>query len=148
MQPSSLPMYRYTSTRCYVANSYIGKSVHLLLGQTTYTYIHTQTHTHTHTHHFVFRTASHMCLILRGNCLLGQVIDAKTKLKRTIRQGRRRKQLMGDTKEKEHILRFERESITLPRRDNRFGRGYGPIARETTSRINISVVYRELDRSH
>jgi len=29
-------MYRYTSTMCYIANSYIGKSVHLLLGQTTY----------------------------------------------------------------------------------------------------------------
>jgi len=36
MQPRSLPTYRYTSTRYYVANSYIGKSVHLLLGQTTY----------------------------------------------------------------------------------------------------------------
>jgi hypothetical protein len=36
MQPRLLPTYRYTSTRCYVANSYIGKSVHLLLGQTTY----------------------------------------------------------------------------------------------------------------
>ena len=36
MQPRSLPTYRYKSTRCYVANSYIGKSVHLLLGQTTY----------------------------------------------------------------------------------------------------------------
>ena len=36
MQPRSLPTCRYTSTRCYVGNSYIGKSVHLLLGQTTY----------------------------------------------------------------------------------------------------------------
>ena len=36
MQPRSLPTYWYTSTRCYLANSYIGKSVHLLLGQTTY----------------------------------------------------------------------------------------------------------------
>jgi len=36
MQPSSLPTYRYTSTRCYTANSYIGKSVLLLLGQTMY----------------------------------------------------------------------------------------------------------------
>ena len=35
-QRRTLPTYRYTSTRCYVANSYIGKSVHLLLGQTTY----------------------------------------------------------------------------------------------------------------
>ena len=40
MQPRSLPTYPYTSS-CYVANSYIGKSVHLLLGQTAYicTYI-------------------------------------------------------------------------------------------------------------
>jgi len=28
MQPRSPPTYRYTSTRCYVANSYKGKSVH------------------------------------------------------------------------------------------------------------------------
>jgi len=36
MRRSSLPTYRYTSTRYYVANLYIGKSVHLLLGQTMY----------------------------------------------------------------------------------------------------------------
>jgi hypothetical protein len=33
MQPRSLPTRRYTSMRCYVTNSYIGKSVHLLFGQ-------------------------------------------------------------------------------------------------------------------
>jgi len=43
MQPRSLPTYRYTSTRCYVTNSYIGKSVHLLLRQTTYTLNITET---------------------------------------------------------------------------------------------------------
>jgi len=36
MQPRSLPTYRCTSTRCYVAISYIGKSVPLLSGQNTY----------------------------------------------------------------------------------------------------------------
>ena len=36
MQPRSLPTRRYTSTRWYVSNSYIGKSVHLLLGQPSY----------------------------------------------------------------------------------------------------------------
>ena len=36
LQPTSLPTRRYTSTRCYFANSYIGKSLHLLLGQTSY----------------------------------------------------------------------------------------------------------------
>ena len=36
MQPRSLPTRRYTSMRCYITNSYIGKSVHLLLRQTTY----------------------------------------------------------------------------------------------------------------
>jgi len=35
MQPRSLPTRRYTS-RCYVTNSYIGKSVHLLLGEAIY----------------------------------------------------------------------------------------------------------------
>jgi hypothetical protein len=35
MQPRSLPTRRYTS-RCYVTNLYIGKSVHLFLGQTLY----------------------------------------------------------------------------------------------------------------
>jgi len=32
MQPRSLPKCRYIS-RCYIINSHIGKSVHLLLGQ-------------------------------------------------------------------------------------------------------------------
>ena len=36
MEPRSLPTYRYTSMRCYIANSYIGKLVLLRLGQTTY----------------------------------------------------------------------------------------------------------------
>ena len=34
-QPRSLPTRRYISMRCYITNSYIGKSVHLLLGQTS-----------------------------------------------------------------------------------------------------------------
>jgi len=55
---------------------------------------------------------------------------------------------MGDTKEKEHIMGFESGSITSPSRDNRFGRGYGPIARETTPRISFYIVYWELGRSH
>ena len=84
-----------------------------------------------------------MCLVL-----CRKVIDTKTKLKGTITQGRRRKQLMGDTKEKEHILEFERESITSLSQDNRFGRGYGTIPRETMPRISISDVCRELGRSH
>jgi hypothetical protein len=42
MQPSSLPTRPYTSRRCYITNSCVGKSVHLLLGQTTYIiYIYT-----------------------------------------------------------------------------------------------------------
>jgi len=46
MQPRSLPTRHYTSMRCDATNSYIGKSVHLLLRQTTYvcmyvTYVHT-----------------------------------------------------------------------------------------------------------
>jgi len=36
MQPRSLPTCWYTSTRCYITNSYIGKSVHILLGQPSY----------------------------------------------------------------------------------------------------------------
>ena len=36
MQPRSLPTRRYTLMRCYITNSYIGKSVHLLLRQTMY----------------------------------------------------------------------------------------------------------------
>jgi hypothetical protein len=36
MQPRSLSTRPYTSTRCYITNSCVGKSVHLLLGQTTY----------------------------------------------------------------------------------------------------------------
>jgi len=44
MQPKSLPTYQYSSSS-YVTNSYIGKSVHLLLGQTTYvcTKLHART---------------------------------------------------------------------------------------------------------
>jgi hypothetical protein len=72
----------------------------------------------------------------------------KTKLKGTTRQGGRREQLMDDSKEKERILEFERKSVTSPSRDNRFGLGYGPIARQNTPRISISIVNRELGCSN
>jgi len=36
MQPRSPPTCQYTSTSCYFTSSYIGKSVHLLLGQALY----------------------------------------------------------------------------------------------------------------
>jgi hypothetical protein len=38
MQPRSLPTRPYTSSRCYITNSCVGKSVHLFLGQTMYLY--------------------------------------------------------------------------------------------------------------
>jgi hypothetical protein len=48
------------------------------------------------------------------------------------RQGRRRKQLMGDLKETRGYREFKKEAPggTLCR--TRFGRGYGPVVRQTT----------------
>ena len=59
------------------------------------------------------------------NCLLRQVIEEKIKggIEVTWRQGRRRRKLLDDLKEKRGYSHLKEEAC--------FGRGFGPVVRQT-----------------
>jgi hypothetical protein len=72
--------------------------------------------------------------ILRRNCLLKHVIEGKLerRIEVTVRRGRRRKQLLADLKEKRRYWKLKQEALDRTLWRTRFGRGYGPIVRQTT----------------
>jgi hypothetical protein len=71
--------------------------------------------------------------ILRRNCLLKHVIEGKLegRIEMTGRQGRRRKQLLDDLKEKKRYGKLKEEALDRTLWRSRFGRGYGPVVRQT-----------------
>ena len=71
--------------------------------------------------------------ILRRNCLLNHVIkgEAEESIEVTGRLGRRRKQLLGD-KGKRRYWKLKEEALDRTLWRTRFGRGYGPVVRQTT----------------
>jgi hypothetical protein len=72
--------------------------------------------------------------ILRRNCLLKQVIEGKLegRIEMTGRRGRMRKQLLDDLKEKRRYWNLKEEALDRTLWRTRFGRGYGPVVRQTT----------------
>jgi hypothetical protein len=72
--------------------------------------------------------------ILRRNCLLKQVIEGKIKEARIEvrrRRGRRRRKLLNDLKERKGCFRLKEEALDRTTWRARFGRGFGPVVRET-----------------
>ena len=67
--------------------------------------------------------------ILRGNCLLKQVIERKMKgqIEVTRRRGRRCKKLLDDLKDRRGYCQLKEEAVDRTRWRNRFGRGFGPV---------------------
>jgi hypothetical protein len=80
------------------------------------------------------RKANWIGHILRRNCLLKQVIEGKLegRIEITVRRGRRRKQLLDDLKEKRRYWKLKEEALDHTQWKTRFGRGYGPVVRQTT----------------
>jgi hypothetical protein len=72
--------------------------------------------------------------MLHRNCLLKYVIERKLEGRIEIigRRGRRRKQLVDDLKEKKRYWEMEEEALDRTTWRTRFGRGYGPVVRQTT----------------
>jgi hypothetical protein len=72
--------------------------------------------------------------ILRRNCLLKHVIEGKLegRIEMTGRRGRRRKQLLDGLKEKGRYWKLKEEALDRILWRTRFGRGYGPVVRQTT----------------
>jgi hypothetical protein len=71
--------------------------------------------------------------ILRRNCLLKHVIEGKFegRIEMTGRRRRRRKQLLDDLKEKRRYWKFKEETLNRTLWRSRYGRGYGPVLRQT-----------------
>jgi hypothetical protein len=79
------------------------------------------------------RKANWIGHILRRNCLLKHVIEGKLegRIVMTGRRGRRRKQLLDDLKEKKIYWKLKEEALDRTLWRTRFGRGYGPVVRQT-----------------
>jgi hypothetical protein len=80
------------------------------------------------------RKANWIGHILRRNCLLKHVIKGKLegRIEMTGRRGRRRKQLLDDLMEKRRYWKLKQEALDRTLWRTRFGRGYGPVVRQTT----------------
>ena len=71
--------------------------------------------------------------ILRRNCLLQRVIEGKIKgwMEVTGRRGRRRRKLLDDLKERRGYSHLKEEALDRTMWRARFGRGFGPVVRQT-----------------
>jgi hypothetical protein len=88
-------------------------------------------------HTIKWRKAIWIGNILRRNCLL-KVIEWKLegRIEMTGRWGRRHKQLLDDLKEKRRYWKLKEEALDHTLWRTRFGRGYGPVVRQTTEWMN------------
>ena len=80
------------------------------------------------------RKANWIGHILRRNCLLQRVIERKIKrgIGVTGRRGRRRRKLLDDLKERRRYSHLKEEALDHNKWRARFGRGFGPVVRQTT----------------
>jgi hypothetical protein len=79
------------------------------------------------------RKASWIGYITRRNCLLRRVIEGTIKggMEVTGRRGRRRRTLLDDLKGRREYLHLKEEALDRAMWRARFGRGFGPVVRQT-----------------
>jgi hypothetical protein len=85
------------------------------------------------------RMASWICFILFKNCLLKHVIERKTegRIEVMVRQGRRCKKILDDIKKCWCIQKWKRKHYHALYGKLTFGRGYGPVVRQTAEWMNM-----------
>jgi hypothetical protein len=81
------------------------------------------------------RKANWIGHILRINRLLRRVIEGKLQggIEVTGRQGRRRRKLLNDLKERTGYYHLKEEALDRTMWRARFARGFGPVVRQTTN---------------
>jgi len=86
-------------------------------------------------HEIRIRKANWIGHILRRNCPLQLVIEGKIQgwIEVTGRQGRRRRKLWDDLKERRGYSHLKEEALDRTMWRARFGRGFGPVVRQTTN---------------
>jgi hypothetical protein len=85
-------------------------------------------------HTIKIRKANWIGRVLRRNCLLKHVIEGKLegRIEMMRRRGRRRKQPVDDLKENRTYWKLKEEALDRTLWRTRFGKGYGPVVRQTT----------------
>jgi hypothetical protein len=85
-------------------------------------------------HEISKRKANWIGHILRRSCLLRQVIEGKIKggIEVTGRRGRRCRELLDDLKERRGYSHLKEDALDRTVWTARFGRGFGPVVRQTT----------------
>ena len=80
------------------------------------------------------RKANWIGHILRRTCLLQRVTEGKIQggIQVIRRQGRRRRKLLDDIKERRGYSHLKEEALDRTMRRARFGRVFGPVVRQTT----------------
>jgi hypothetical protein len=80
------------------------------------------------------RKANWIGHILRRNCLLQRVIEGRIQggIEVTGKRGRRRRKLLDDLKERRGYSHLKEEVLVRAMWRARFGKGFGPVVRETT----------------
>ena len=81
------------------------------------------------------RKANWIGHILSRNCLLQRVIEGKIKggIEVTGRLGRERRKLLYDLKERRGYSHLKEEALDRTMWRARFGRGFGPVVRQTAN---------------
>jgi hypothetical protein len=84
-------------------------------------------------HEICKRKANWIGHILGRNCLLQRVIEGNIQgeIEVTGRQGRRRRKLLNDLKERRGFSHLKEEALDRTMWRARFGRGFGPVVRQT-----------------
>jgi hypothetical protein len=82
----------------------------------------------------VFEEILNCCTYLSLNCLLQRVTEGKIQggIEATGRQGRRRRKLLDNLKEKRGYSHLKEEALHRTMWRARFGRGFGPLVRQIT----------------
>ena len=80
-------------------------------------------------HEIIKRKVNWIGHILRRNCILKEVIEGKIKrqIEVTRRQGRRRKKLLDDLKDRREYFELMEEAVDRTMWRNCFARGFGPV---------------------
>jgi hypothetical protein len=81
---------------------------------------------------------------LRRNCLLQSVIEGKIKggIEVMGKRGRRRRKVLDDVKERRGYSHLREEALDRTMWRACFGRGVGPVVRQTTKGMNESLIVR------
>jgi hypothetical protein len=85
-------------------------------------------------HEISKRKANQIGHVLRRNCLPQRVIEGNVKggIELTGRRGRRSRKILDDLKERRGYSHLKEEALDRTMWRARFGRGFGPVVRQTT----------------